>query len=76
MGNFFAKIGNFFKNQINSGHARKRLIFFVVIIVCILSLWGIPLPTSFTNNQPVSTKIFDRNGKLIYEIYQIKEDLQ
>jgi penicillin-binding protein 1C len=32
--------------------------------------WGTPLPTRLSSNeQPVSTKIFDRNEKLIYEIY-------
>jgi len=36
-------------------------------------LWGTPLPTRITRNQPVSTKLFDRNGKLIYEIYTDKK---
>jgi len=32
--------------------------------------WGIPLPTSLSSRQyPVSTRLLDRNGKLIYEIY-------
>jgi penicillin-binding protein 1C len=32
--------------------------------------WGIPLPTRLSSSSiPVSSKIFDRNGKLIYEIY-------
>jgi len=31
--------------------------------------WGIPLPTQFGNAPAVSTKLFDRNGNLIYEIY-------
>jgi 1A family penicillin-binding protein len=32
--------------------------------------WGIPLPTSLSSRQyPVSTKLFDRNGKVIYEIF-------
>lgn len=36
--------------------------------------WGIPLLTQLSEaNQPVSTKIFDRNGKLIYEIYTDKK---
>ena len=33
-------------------------------------LWGLPLPSQLGQNQaPVSTKIFDRNGELIYEIF-------
>ncbi len=32
-------------------------------------LWGIPLPDNLSQNQSVSTKLLDRNGKLIYEIY-------
>ena len=36
--------------------------------------WGIPLLTQLSEaNQPVSTKIFDKNGKLIYEIYTDKK---
>lgn len=31
--------------------------------------WGIPLPNQIDDQQVVSTKIFDRNGKLIYEIF-------
>jgi len=32
--------------------------------------WEIPMPTRLSSNQvPVSTKLFDRNGKLIFEIY-------
>jgi penicillin-binding protein 1C len=65
MKRFFAKF--------NSTHARKRLVFFTVLIGTLLYLfWGIPLPINITNNQPVSTKILDRNGKLIYEIYTDK----
>lgn len=31
--------------------------------------WGLPLPTQLEDQEIVSTKIFDRNDKLIYEIY-------
>lgn len=32
--------------------------------------WEVPLPSKLSSQQvPVSTKLFDRNGKLIYEIY-------
>jgi penicillin-binding protein 1C len=64
---------NFFKKQVVSVQGIKRIIFFGVVIGTLLYLfWGIPLPNNLGNNQPVSTKIFDRNGKLIYEIYTDK----
>lgn len=36
--------------------------------------WGLPLPTELSSESrnPVSTQILDRNGKLIYEIYEGK----
>ena len=57
----------FLKNE----RARKRAVFFSVVGVVFLWLfWGIPLPTALsTKPVAVSTKLFDRNGKLIYEIY-------
>jgi len=61
----------FVKNQFASRYNRKRLLFFsVLIIVSSYLFWGVPLPTRLSSPDiPVSTKIFDRNGKLIYEIY-------
>ena len=52
----------------------KRLGFLVILILFFVWLfWKIPLPTNLTSRQyPVSTKIFDRNGKVIYEIYADK----
>jgi penicillin-binding protein 1C len=52
----------------------KQVVFFSVLIGAGLWLfWGIPLPTKLTSdNYPVSTKLFDRNGKLIFEIYTDK----
>ena len=49
----------------------KGLVYWgVIFIVGVYLFWGIPLPTRLTSEIiPVSTKIFDRNGKLIYEIY-------
>ncbi|MGD8744022.1 MAG: transglycosylase domain-containing protein [Candidatus Woesebacteria bacterium] len=52
----------------------KLLIAFATAVLVVgFSLWifwGVPLPTKLTSQQvPVSTKIFDRNGQLIYEIY-------
>lgn len=37
-------------------------------------LWGVPLPNRLNSdvNNPVSTLILDRNGKLIYEIFEEK----
>jgi penicillin-binding protein 1C len=70
------------KNILNNARERlsvrrnvKRIIFFSILIALSLYLfWGIPLPNQLSpNNQPVSTKIFDRNGKLIYEIYTDKK---
>jgi len=73
MRNFFAKVWQFLKNQVNTTRTRKRTIFLVVVTGTLLYfLWGIPLPINLTNSQPVSTKILDRNGKLIYEIYTDK----
>lgn len=64
---FFSKI----KNHLSSEYNRKRIIFFTVLISFSLWLfWGIPLPTKLSSPDiPVSTKLFDRNGNLIYEIY-------
>ncbi len=42
----------------------------VVIITLIWLFWGLPLPSQLGSDQlAVSTKILDRNGKLIYEIF-------
>ena len=43
------------------------LVFFSVLGLWIF--WGIPLPINISGNSAVSTKLFDRKGKLIYEIY-------
>jgi penicillin-binding protein 1C len=55
---------------------RRKIILFTVVLGLSLSLlavwifWDVPLPTQLTNRQiPVSTKLFDRNGELIFEIY-------
>lgn len=59
-----------FKNQ----RIRKKVVFFTVVGSFLLWLfWGIPLPTNLSSDQyPVSTLIYDRNGKLIYEIFSEK----
>lgn len=63
--------------KINAFYAKntrriKRIAFFSVLAGFGLWLfWGIPLPTELTKRQvPVSTKLFDRNGKLLFEIYR------
>lgn len=54
---------------------RKRFMLLTVglaSIGCLLAawlFWGLPLPDNLSQNQSVSTKLFDRNGNLIYEIY-------
>lgn len=67
---FFGRIKRFFSVERN----RKKVIFFTVLITSFTWLfWGIPLPTRLTSPDiPVSTKILDRNGKLIYEVYADK----
>lgn len=53
----------------------KGLIYWgVIFILGVYLFWGIPFPTRLSSSTvPVSTKIFDRNGKLIYEIYTDKK---
>ncbi|MBU0998142.1 penicillin-binding protein, partial [Patescibacteria group bacterium] len=62
-----AKIKNIRKNEKKA----RQIVFFVPLIIISLWLfWGIPLPTKLSSEKiPVSTKLFDRSGKLIYEIY-------
>ncbi len=55
-------------------HRIKKYIFFgVVISVFVYFFWGLPLPTTLGTKESVSTKILDRNGNLIYEIYADKK---
>lgn len=63
------------KKIIENERIRKKYIFISVVSLVLLWLfWGIPLPTNLSSKQfPVSTKLFDRNGKLIYEIYTEKK---
>src|SRR3989344_1653054 len=64
----FKKIFNLF---FSTERKRKRIIFLVVVgSITFWLFWGIPLPTQLSTGQlPVSTKIYDRNQKLIYEVY-------
>lgn len=45
------------------------IISFLSIVVSAWVLWDLPLTTDLSEKEAVSTKIFDRNGKLIYEIF-------
>lgn len=58
----------------NSERKIKRIIFFSALIGAATWLfWGIPLPTQLGSSKvPVSTKLYDRNGNLLYEIYSDK----
>lgn len=71
MRNVFAKV----KEILSTRRGKKALLFWGLFLgVSLYLFWGIPLPTQLAEgNQPVSTKIFDRNGKLIYEIYTDKK---
>lgn len=64
---FLSKI----KSHLSSQYNRKRIVFFTVLISFSLWLfWGIPLPTRLSSSDiAVSTKLLDRNGNMIYEIY-------
>jgi penicillin-binding protein 1C len=66
-------IKKFFKNERSLKNA-KRVIFFSTLTISFIWLfWGIPLPTKLATRQvPVSTKLFDRKGELIFEIYADK----
>ncbi len=62
------------RRWLSTERGRKSFSFFGVLTVMgLYFFWGIPLPTRLSSqNLPVSTKILDRNEKLIYEIYTDK----
>lgn len=62
------------KSLLKNRRLIKKVIFFAVLITTFTWLfWGIPFPTKLGSQQvPVSTKLFDRRGNLIYEIYADK----
>ena len=72
--NFLSRLIKRFLLSLRNEYQRKRFIFFSVFIGTFLWLfWGVPLPTNLSSEEyPVSTKLFDRKGKLIYEIYSDK----
>lgn len=59
------------KDYLSVERNRKKVVFFSILISFSLWLfWGIPLPTKLSSPDiPVSTRILDRSGKLIYEVY-------
>jgi len=71
MKNLFSRLREFIRVSITTTYGRKRAVFFgVLLFVGAYLFWGIPLPTKLSSPDiPVSTKLFDRNGKLIYEIF-------
>jgi len=65
-----------FKKKLKQYPRRKLIlilagIFFILFLVFLIWLFkDVPNPTSLTKSPaPVSTKILDRNGKLLYEVY-------
>lgn len=68
--NLFTKI----RSKLPSGKALRRIIYWGFWAgVFIWIFWGVPLPTNLSSQDfPVSTKLYDRNEKLIYEIYTDK----
>jgi penicillin-binding protein 1C len=65
---------NKLKNRLARFSRKKKILILLFSVFSFLFsvylFWGLPLPTRLTSWQyPVSTKIFDRNGQLLYEIY-------
>ncbi|OGM69687.1 hypothetical protein A2975_01070 [Candidatus Woesebacteria bacterium RIFCSPLOWO2_01_FULL_44_14] len=60
-----------FKTRWKDIRFKKTIVFATIVLVGFIWIfWGLPLPTNLgSKNFPVSTKIFDRNGELIYEIF-------
>jgi len=55
-------------------HFIKKVFFFGTVFgILIYLFWGLPLPTTLGQEEAVSSKILDRNGNLIYEIYADKK---
>jgi penicillin-binding protein 1C len=68
------KPANNLKSRFLNLRFAKKILFWGVILAAFLWIfWGIPFPTKLGSQQvPVSTKLYDRNGALIYEIYADK----
>ncbi len=68
------KLSKKFIDFVKNERQRKSVIFISVVAAFFIWLfWGIPLPTNLESRDfPVSTKLLDRNGELIFEIYTDK----
>lgn len=55
-------------------YTRYTFLFAFFLLLFTYLFWDLPLPTRLTSEKynPVSTQILDRNGKLIYEIFEEK----
>ena len=75
MKHMFKLIKNRIRKIFSTKHGVKAVVYWgLVAAIGIYLFWGIPLPTKLISQTlPVSTKIFDRNDKLIYEIYTDKK---
>lgn len=75
MGQFFKLLLTKIKAFLSTKYGVKAVIYWGVVVGGFTYLfWGMPLPTRLISETlPVSTKIFDRNEKLIYEIYTDKK---
>lgn len=69
------KIQNWLQKKIRTRRGKFLLVLFLFFTGLFLYFfWGIPLPTKLTSDQPaISTKLFDRNNELIYEIFTQKK---
>src|SRR3989344_3184405 len=60
-----------FKFQISNFKLWSALSLCLFVALSLYVLWDLPNPMNLTRHPaPASTKLLDRNGKLIYEIYQ------
>jgi membrane peptidoglycan carboxypeptidase len=72
--NFLINLSIKIKSKLPPTKTLKRIIYWGFWgIIFIWLFWGVPLPTNLSSEDfPVSTKLYDRNEKLIYEIYTDK----
>ena len=69
------KIKSSSKKKTKRGISKRRIFAIALIVIALTGFfvwlfWGVPLPTKLMQSKvPVSSKLYDRNGKLIYEIY-------
>ena len=62
-----------FKNFVDSRSKKFKIfwsLFLAFVTLCVYLFWGMPTPFTLNSDQiSVSTKLFDRNNELLYEIY-------